>query len=310
MDTLLVFVAAGFVASLINGSLGMGYGALTATGLLLLGVPPASASAAVHFSQVGTALASGVAHWRFRNIDWRTVGVLAVPGALGAAVGAYVLVRLSEFSMDSARLWIGSILLLLGLYVLVRFAFLRLGKLVSQKRPAARFFGPLGLVAGFVNSTSGGGWGPMATATLLSSGRLEPRKIVGSVSSAEFSVALAASITFFFALAGFGGVDLRVVAGLLIGGVAAAPFAAWLAQRIPPRILGAAAGGLIVIVNARLLLSVVDVGPVLATGIYVALGALWLAGVTASVRSVRAEARMRAALEADIVAPERRPQRP
>jgi uncharacterized membrane protein YfcA len=184
METLLLFVLAGFVASLINGSLGMGYGALTATGLLLMGIPPASASAAVHFSQVGTAFASGVAHWRFRNIDWRTVGILAIPGAVGAAIGAYVLVKLNEFSIDTARVWIGAILLLLGLYVLIRFAFLKLGKLVAEKRPSARFFGPLGLSAGFVNATSGGGWGPMATSTLLSSGRLEPRKIIGSVSAA------------------------------------------------------------------------------------------------------------------------------
>ncbi|MDV6011195.1 sulfite exporter TauE/SafE family protein [Haloechinothrix sp. LS1_15] len=299
MESLLLFVLAGFLAQLVNGSLGMGYGALSTTGLLAVGVPPAPASAAVHYSQVGIALASGVSHWKFRNIDWRTVGILALAGGVGAAAGAYALVALSEFSLDAATVWIASILCLLGLYVLIRFSFLKLGKLITEKRPDGRFFGPLGLIAGFTNATGGGGWGPIATSTLLSSGRLEPRKVIGSVSAAELSVAVAGSAAFLVVL-GAGGIDFRSVVGLLIGGVLAAPVAAWLAQRVPPRLLGALAGGMIVLTNTWLLSGALEVGTAASLAAYVAVLALWITAIAAALRSMREERKLRAAIEADI----------
>jgi uncharacterized membrane protein YfcA len=291
MHTLVLFGLAGFLAQLVDGSLGMAFGVTATTTLVTVGTAPAVASAAVHLAEVGTSLASGFSHWRFRNIDWRTVGILALPGAIGAALGAYVLTSLSS---TSAAVWITTVLLVLGLYVLIRFAFLKLGKLITTKRPGARFLGPLGLIAGFVDASGGGGWGPVATTTLLSSGRLEPRKVVGSVDTSEFIVALAASVGFFFTLSQEHHLNYTVVAGLMIGGVIAAPFAAWLVRRLPPRVLGAAAGGMIVFTNARSLLIAVGAGTALIVAIYTAIVALWAAGLFVAIRSVRDEKRVNA----------------
>jgi uncharacterized membrane protein YfcA len=291
MHTLVLFGLAGFLAQLVDGSLGMAFGVTATTTLVTVGTAPAVASAAVHLAEVGTSLASGFSHWRFRNIDWRTVGSLALPGAIGAVLGAYVLTSLST---TSAAVWITTVLLVLGLYVLIRFAFLKLGKLITTKRPGARFLGPLGLIAGFVDASGGGGWGPVATTTLLSSGRLEPRKVVGSVDTSEFIVALAASVGFFFTLSQEHHLNYTVVAGLMIGGVIAAPFAAWLVRRLPPRVLGAAAGGMIVFTNARSLLIAAGAGTTLIVVIYSAIVALWAAGLFAAIRSVRDEKRVNA----------------
>ncbi|EHY87949.1 sulfite exporter TauE/SafE family protein [Saccharomonospora azurea] len=290
MQTLLLFGLAGILAQLVDGSLGMAFGVTATTTLVTLGTAPAVASAAVHLAEVGTALASGAAHWRFRNIDWRTVVILAVPGAVGAVLGAYVLTSLP---MEFAEVWITAVLLLLGLYVLVRFAFLRLGALVATRRPSARFLAPLGLVAGFVDASGGGGWGPVATTTLLSSGRLEPRKVVGSVDTSEFIVALAASAGFLLTLSQEHELNYTVVAGLMIGGVLAAPLAAWLVRKLPPRVLGAAAGGLIVFTNARTLLNATDTGSTVTTVVLTGVGVLWAVGLTAAIRSVREERRRR-----------------
>ncbi|GAA1985077.1 sulfite exporter TauE/SafE family protein [Amycolatopsis minnesotensis] len=295
MRVLVLFGLAGFLAQLVDGTLGMAFGVTSTTTLVALGTTPAVASAAVHLAEVGTSLASGVSHWRFRNIDWRTVGILAVPGAIGAVLGAYVLTSLST---EFAEVWITTILLLLGLYVLIRFAFLKLGKLITDKRPGARFLGPLGLVAGFVDATGGGGWGPVATTTLLSSGRLEPRKVVGSVDTSEFIVALAASIGFFFSLSSEHNLNYTVVLGLMAGGVLAAPVAAWLVRRMPPRLLGAAAGGLIVFTNARTLLK--DAGTGVTVAVYAAIVVLWVAGIVAAIRSIKAEKRVNAAAGEDV----------
>ncbi|QFU94439.1 sulfite exporter TauE/SafE family protein [Amycolatopsis sp. YIM 10] len=296
MRTFLLFGLAGLLAQLVDGTLGMAFGVTATTTLLAVGTAPAAASAAVHLAEVGTSLASGLSHWKFKNIDWRTVGILALPGAVGAVLGAYVLTSLST---ENATVWITLILLLLGLYVLIRFAFLKLGKLITGKRPGAKFLAPLGLVAGFVDATGGGGWGPVATTTLLSSGRLEPRKVVGSVDTSEFIVALAASLGFLFTLSQEDDLNYTVVLGLMIGGIIAAPVAAWLVRHLPPRLLGALAGGLIVFTNARTLLKEFDAADWVYTVSYTAIVVLWAVGVLAAVRSLREERRLNAAAGED-----------
>ena len=92
------------------------------------------------------------------------------------------------------------ILLALGLYVLIRFTVfgLRRDRLGLPLRK--RFLAPLGLVAGFVDATGGGGWGPVGAPAILASGRLEPRKVIGSIDTSEFLVAIAASAGFLVGL--------------------------------------------------------------------------------------------------------------
>lgn len=282
MHTLILCGLAGLLGQLVSGTLGMGFGVTSTTALVAVGTAPAVASALTHVATVGISLVSGVAHWRFRNIDWRTVGILAVPGAIGAGTGAYVL---TEVSASLSTVWVGVVLFLLGLYVLLRFAFFGLGKLVTKQRLRVRFLAPLGLIAGFVDAT-GGGWGPLGTTTLLSSGRLEPRKVVGSVAASELAVALAASAGFLGALSGRQ-LDMGVILGLLCGGVVAAPVAAWLVRKMPSRVLGTVAGGLIVVTNAHTMLTAVAAGAAVTVAVYAVLVVLWAAGVIFAVRTLR-----------------------
>jgi uncharacterized membrane protein YfcA len=281
----LLFALAGLIAQLVDGSLGMAYGVTSTSVLLAAGTAPAIASASVHLAEVGTTLASGASHWRFGNVDWRVVGILAVPGAVGAVLGAYVLVNMTE----DAEPYMAGILLLLGVYVLLRFSSRAVAKrVVSGPRPGGKFLGPLGLVAGFLDASGGGGWGPVATSSLLASGRLEPRKVVGSVDTSEFVVALAASIGFLFTLSQEG-IDYTVVLALMVGGVIAAPFAAYIVRLLPARVLGTAAGGLIIITNARTLLNSFDVATGVVTTVLIALAVLWVVAIVVAVRSARRE---------------------
>lgn len=284
MRTLLLFGIVGLLAQLVDGTLGMAYGVTSSTLLLATGITPAVASASVHFAEVGTTLAAGISHWTFRNIDWRTVALIAAPGALGAIAGSYVLTSLST---EAAEPWMSIILLILGLYVMVRFGFLRLTRRHHESGHGVRFLVPLGLVAGFVDATGGGGWGPVATTTLLTSGRLEPRKVVGSIDTAEFVVALSASFGFLFSLSADEKLNWSVVAALLVGGVIAAPFAAWLVRHLPARVLGAGAGGLIVLSNAKILTDAFALNATLTVAVYAVIVVVWAFGLTAAIRSVR-----------------------
>ncbi|MDD7940258.1 sulfite exporter TauE/SafE family protein [Actinomycetospora lutea] len=285
MRTFLLFALAGLLAQLVDGSLGMAYGVTSTSVLLAVGTAPAVASASVHLAEVGTTLASGASHWRFGNVDWRVVGILALPGAIGAVLGAYVLVNLTE----SAEPYMALVLLLLGVYVLLRFSSRAVAKrVVSGPRPSGTFLGPLGLVAGFLDASGGGGWGPVATSSLLASGRLEPRKVVGSVDTSEFVVALAASVGFLFAL-GQEEIDVTVVLALMIGGVVAAPFAAYIVRLLPARVLGTAAGGLIIITNTRTFLNGIDVAGTIVTVALLVLAVLWIGAIVLAVRTSRRE---------------------
>src|SRR5829696_9725583 len=222
----------------------MAYGVTSTTLLLTVGIAPAAASAAVHLSEVGTTLASGVSHWRFGNVDWGKVGWMAVPGGIGAFLGAVVL---SSISAEAAQPVVAIFLFCLGIYILIRFSF-KVSKLISERPISRKFLSPLGLVAGFLDAAGGGGWGPISTPTLLSTGRMEPRKIVGTVDTSEFVVAFAASVGFLVSLS-FADIPWQVVGALLIGGLVAAPVAAYVVRILPMRVLGTAVGGVILITN-------------------------------------------------------------
>ena len=293
MRTLILLALAGLAAQLVDGSLGMAYGVTSTTLLLAMGTNPAAASATVHLAEIGTTLMSGASHWRFGNVDWKVVAKIGVPGAVGSFLGATVLSRLST---RTAAPVMSLILLGLGLYVLSRFTFRGLPKDRLGRPLRRRFLTPLGLVAGFLDATGGGGWGPVGTPALLASGRMEPRKVIGSIDTSEFLVAVAASLGFLVSL-GSQGLDRTWVAAFLLGGLVAAPVAAWLVRLLPPRVLGSAVGGVIVVTNVRTLLKsdwIAATGTVSAV-VYVALYTAWAAAVTYAVRAYRKE---RAAEEA------------
>jgi uncharacterized membrane protein YfcA len=290
MRTLVLLGIVGFVAQLVDGSLGMAYGVTSTTLLLAIGTNPAMASATVHLAEVGTTLASGVSHWKFGNVDWKVVGKIGVPGAIGAFAGATFL---SWLSVELAKPLISLILLGLGLYVLLRFTFrgLRTDRLGQPLRK--RFLAPLGLVAGFVDATGGGGWGPVGTPAILASGRMEPRKVIGSIDTSEFFVAVAASIGFLVGL-GTAGIDAGWAIALLVGGLIAAPIAAYLVRIVPPRVLGSAVGGLIILTNARTLLMTAEVEGFWFNATLATIAVVWAAAIAWSVRAYRRQKQLAA----------------
>ncbi|AEE44377.1 sulfite exporter TauE/SafE family protein [Cellulomonas fimi] len=288
MPALILMALVGLAAQLVDGSLGMAYGVTSSTLLLAIGTNPAAASATVHLAEIGTTLASGVSHWKFGNVDWKVVLKVGVPGAVGAFLGATVL---SNLSTEAATPVMSLVLLALGAYLLVRFTLFGLRTDRQHLPLRKRFLTPLGLVAGFVDATGGGGWGPVGTPALLASGRLEPRKVIGSIDTSEFLVALAASLGFLFAI-GSQGVNFAWVLALLLGGLVAAPIAAWLVRHIPPRILGSAVGGVIVLTNVRTLIRSDWVGlkNTPTEGLTLAaIAVVWAAAVVWSVRAYRAD---------------------
>lgn len=286
MRNLIVIAVVGLGAQLVDGTLGMAYGVTSTTLLLGAGYAPAVASASVHLAEIGTTLASGAAHWRFGNVNWQVVRRIGIPGAVGAFAGATFL---SSLSTEAGAPWMAGILLALGVYLLLRFA----TKVPTHKHeapPRKRFLAPLGLFAGFLDATGGGGWGPVATPTLISSGRMSPRRVIGTVDTSEFLVAVAASAGFFVGI-GAASIPWTVVLGLLAGGLVAAPVAAYLVRHVPTRLLGVAVGGVIIATNSRSLMNVFDVSASTRLTTYLSIAVVWLVFLGLALQGMRRDRR-------------------
>jgi hypothetical protein len=256
--TVVLFGFVGAAAQFVDGLLGMGFGITSASLLTILGYSAVAASAGTHAAKVGTTLVSGVSHWREGNVDWRVLITVGLPGAIGSFVGAVVLVNIA---LDGARIWMAAILFLLGLTIIARFGY---GKsLFPAMRLRTRNLWPIGLFGGFVDATGGGGWGPVATPSLMTVTKHKPHRIVGTVSAAEFLVAASASLGFLFG-AGESGIPWLAVLGLVIGGVITAPIAAKLAKKAPTAPLGVAVGGMVLIANTAVIASVLGIPGVIA----------------------------------------------
>jgi uncharacterized membrane protein YfcA len=270
MRRLLTFTLVGLGAQMIDGSLGMAYGASSATFLVAAGYTPVLVSASIHLAEVGTTLVSGASHWRLGNVDWQVVRRIAVPGAVGAFAGATLL---SSVDGEVMAPWTAAILFALGLIVLLRFAF-GIGANVRRRDLSRAGGAGVGLVGGVVDAIGGGGWGPIATPTLLTATKMQPRHVIGSVDTSEFLVSVSASLGFLMGI-GSAGIDATVVVALLAGGVVAAPFAAWLVRMLPTPVLGIGVGGILLLTNSRTLVRLHEVEglyvyPVIVAGIIAA----------------------------------------
>jgi uncharacterized membrane protein YfcA len=241
-EEILLYVAIGFMAQLIDGAIGMAYGVTSTSVLLSFGVPPATASACVHAAETFTTAASGASHWRVGNVDLKLVKRLAIPGAIGGAIGAYLL---SNIDGTIIQPYIAGYLLLMGFYILWKAL-----KTSPELKDPPENVASLGFVGGFVDSIGGGGWGPIVTTSLIGRGTT-PRYAIGSVSLSEFFVTLTISATFMLTI----GLELwPIITGLIVGGIIAAPFAALAAKHLPARALMILVGCVIMILSVRTLL--------------------------------------------------------
>jgi uncharacterized protein len=274
MDDLLVVAIAGFAASFVDGALGMGFGPTSSSILLSSGLSPTGVSATVNIAKVATGLVAGVSHWSFGNIDRRLVARLAIPGAVGAVIGTWIL---KSVDGDQLRPILAALLFLIGLRILIRFR-----KPVDESRPGSTASDEPGRVRGVEIAGAAGGttngligaWGPVVTPFLLHR-RILPRIVVGSVNTAEVAVATVAVVSLLTSSPH--GLEASTVIAMLVGGVLAAPIAAWSVRFVPARLLGVLVAGLLLLTNFRELATWAELGLVRWVGYAAILGAVVVA---------------------------------
>jgi len=237
----LIFFLIGIFAQMVDGTLGMGYGATSTSFLLAYGVSPAVSSTGVHVAEMFTTGASTISHHKFGNINKKLARHLIIPGVLGSIVGAYLLSDVIDG--EAIKPYIAVYMIVLAV-IIIRKALQQ--NIIKKKTKHLGFLASFG---GFMDAVGGGGWGPIVTSTLLGRGR-HPRYTIGSVNAAEFAVAFASGVTFML----FGGIQgWQVIIGLILGGVIAAPIAAKLVNKIKRKPMMIAVGILIIILSLRTL---------------------------------------------------------
>ena len=229
-------ILVGVCAEMVAGSMGMGYGAICTTVLLILNIPPVAISASIHSAETFTSAAGAISHFKYNNINPKLAKALAIPGAFGAIIGAIALILLHHKSPAFIKPTMALYTFYLGLRILTSAYKMETTEKKKINIPILAFIG------GFIDSFGGGGWGPLVTGTFIKNGRT-PRYVIGSSSLAKFVLTFASAFTFFIG-GGFG--QWKIIAGLLIGGVATAPLSALLTTKLPVRKMFIAVGSVVI----------------------------------------------------------------
>jgi uncharacterized protein len=236
-------VMVGFLAEIVAGSMGMGYGVICTTVFLMMNIPPPVISASIHSAESFTTAAGSISHYKFGNVNKKLTKRLAIPAIIGAVAGALLLSYVGERYAKMIKPLIGAYTLYLGIKILQNaFAKKEANGKIKKKKTNIRF---LGLVGGFIDSFGGGGWGPLVTGTFIKNGRT-PRYVIGSSTIAKFILTVASAITFVFTV---GIHHWNIVAGLLLGGIITAPFSAMLTAKLPVKKMFVVVGIVVIIMS-------------------------------------------------------------
>ncbi|MEB3004301.1 sulfite exporter TauE/SafE family protein [Capnocytophaga sp. G2] len=234
-------ILAGCGAEIIAGSMGMGYGVICATILLIMNVDPRAISGSIHASEMVTAAAGSISHFKLKNMDKELIKRLLIPAIIGTVIGALLLLYLGNEGNGLAKLtkpFIAMYTIVLGFKIL-RNGFR--GKVENKEVKTI----PLGLFAGFVDAFTGGGWGPLVTSSFIKNGHT-PRYVIGVSTFTNFAITVVSTIIFITVPEA---INWRIALGLIIGGVVTAPISALVTSKLPPRKIFFIIGFLIIIMG-------------------------------------------------------------
>jgi siroheme synthase-like protein len=243
------FLVAGFIFSMIDGAIGMSYGVTSTTFSLSMGIPPASASTAVHLSEIMSNAIAGWMHFKLGNVNKKLFKLLVISGSIGAVTGAYLLSSFEHYNMYIKPV-VSTYTLVLGIVILSK-AFKVNRRKVGDK---IKKIIPLGLGGGFMDAVGGGGWGSIVLSSLIAGGR-NSRTSLGTVKLSRFFIAFLSSITFITMV---NGLHWEAIGGLIIGSAIASPIAVRVSNKISAKTIMVCVGIIVTLVSLRSLYVFLD----------------------------------------------------
>lgn len=144
-----------------------GSGLITIPGLIFIGLPPQVAIATDQIGLIGESISGWFAFHRAKKIDYSLALPLAFVAAVGATIGACLLVQLPTESVETM---VGVLVLLIGILI-ARNKSIGTQPEVTESRASAIRLGSLYLVVGFWGGLFGAGFGLLSRYVLLLSFR-------------------------------------------------------------------------------------------------------------------------------------------
>lgn len=234
-------ILAGCGAEIVAGSMGMGYGVICATILLMMNVDPRAISGSIHASETITSAAGSISHFKLKNIDKELIKRLLVPAIIGTIFGALLLLYLGDEGSRWAKFtkpFIAIYTIILGVKILYN-GFR--GEVTNKEVKIV----PLGLFAGFVDAFTGGGWGPLVTSAFIKNGHT-PRYVIGVSTFTNFAITVVSTLIFITVPEA---INWRIALGLIIGGVLTAPVSALVTSKLHTRKIFFIIGALIILMG-------------------------------------------------------------
>lgn len=241
--SLFMMILTGFLAQMINGSMGMGFGLVSTAVLMGVGIPLPAISSSVHTAEFLACGTNAYTHYKIKNVNKKLLRHMLIPAVLGSILGAALL---SIFGKEYAQ-YVKPLIAAYTLFLGVRL--LRKAVVSNQKKKQVKRVGWLAAFGATVDAFGGCGWGPLVTSTLISKGR-SPKYVVGTVNITRFFLTFGSTVTFFIMI---GVSHWKAVVGLIIGGVIAAPIAARLVGKIPAKPMMIAVSILVILWSCYLL---------------------------------------------------------
>ncbi|MGE4575036.1 MAG: sulfite exporter TauE/SafE family protein [Parachlamydia sp.] len=218
-----VLILVSFFCEFVDSGLGMGYGTILTSTLLLMGYHPLDIVPTILLSELFTGFASAYFHDQIENVDLKFNGVhfnravlLAATSMVGLSLGVYTVQILPE---NLIIMLIGCIVFISGLFVVV------FANQVLEYRNWKMAL--LAIVAAFNKAISGGGYGPLVTSGQILSG-VQGKSAVGITSFAEAFTCLL-SVILFRTQGEFTKPEL--LAPMLFGALSSVPFSVFLISK-------------------------------------------------------------------------------
>jgi uncharacterized membrane protein YfcA len=214
---ILLFILLGTCVGILSGYFGIGGGFVLTPILLLIGFSPIVAVATSLLYTIGTSLSGVAAHFRMKNIQFRT-GLLIAAAGLTATQIAHPFVMLLD------RLQIEDIVIPLSyIFLAGYFSYIMLKgkKQINEERQEKKsWMIPIliGLLGGFVSTTLGVGGGFIIVPLAISFLHMQPRKAVGTSLFAVFFIVTAGFLTYSFSTPIDYSFAITLIIGAIIGG--------------------------------------------------------------------------------------------
>jgi len=226
LDMLIIGLLA-FSLEMIDNGLGGGFGTIMSPLLLIFGYDPKIVVPAILVSEMISGVWGGANHLRYRNVNWKAVGVTLAGSLVAMSAASYLI----GVVLPSAYVkWYISILAFaMGVLVIVK----SYGKVKALKENnfSKKWCGALGFIIGFNKGSTGGGYGPLSVSGYILLG-IPAAQAIGTTTVAEGIACLLGVVTYGATI----GISLSMAIPLSVGSFIADPISAWINNRLKEKV--------------------------------------------------------------------------